>query len=178
MAVEVGIGPHVLAHRNPNLEASKVHRAYVDSGLEVARLVKDVVGGEQALAVAVHHLTAVAHGNRVVQRLAGARVVTVHKAHQDPEMIIREAGDVLQLFEVAADKVRSFEEIAGRITGRRELGEDHEVHILLSCLRHGRSHGLEIGVEGANRVVKLGDGDAHQEILPWDKDIPSSGRRP
>ena len=178
VAVEVGIGPHVLAHRDSNLDATKVHWAHVDPGLEVARLIEDVVGGEQALAVAINDSAAFAQSHRVVQRLAGPGVITIDESGQDPEVVVRKAGNALQLHEVAVDEVRPFEEVAGRITDGGELGEDHEIDQRAPRLLHRHGHGLEVGLEGADGVVKLGDGDTHDELLPRNKDIPSSGHRP
>ena len=171
VAVEIGVGPHVLAHRHSDADALESEWPRIRPRLEVSGLVENVVGGQETFEVALHHLSSVAQRHRVVETLAGSRLVAVDKAHQDAEIVIREMCDALELGEVAIDKIPPFQKVPRRIADGGELGENHEIGRFATCPFDSNGHRLEIGLEGANRVVELGNGNAHWRSFPEAKDI-------
>ncbi len=91
-----------------------------------------------------------------------ARGISIDIAHDDPKRIIRQRCDAVELTQIAIDEITTFEEIARRVSHRRQLTEDDEIGPEGASLGHGITHQCEIGVEGADGVVELGDGDSHR----------------
>jgi len=127
VAVEIWVGPHILTHRHSDTDTLEDQRPRIRPRLEVAGLVKNIVGGQEAFEIALHHLSPVAQRDRVVEALAGPRLVAVDKADQDAEIVIRKVCDPVELGEVAIDEVPPLQEVSGRIADGGELGENHKI---------------------------------------------------
>jgi len=138
--------------------------------------VKDIVRGEQALVVSRYSAAADTQSGRVEEAFALAGRIAVDKTDHYSERIVRQRRHTIELPQIAVDEISSLEEITRRITDGRQLGEDNEVRSSIPSLVHGLLHEDEVGVEGADSVVELGDSNSHRSY-PRERSVARIHRR-
>jgi len=100
-----------------------------------------------------------------VQRPPAAQRVALHVADQDRQRLVGEGRDSLELHEVAVDDVISLQQVARRVADGGELRKHDQLRAGRTRAVHRLTHRVQVAVEGGGRVVELGDGDAHRELL-------------
>src|SRR5690606_8384009 len=165
---EVAVVPDVLADRHAEPRALEDDRLDGGGRLEVAVLVEDVVGRQQRLRAARHDPPATAERRGVVQALTRRARVAVDEARQDRRPVGTERRQAIELLEVQVDEALVPQQVARRIAGRRQLGEDDEVGAVRARVLDGGRHLREVVVEGPDGEVQLSQQEAHAgvDILP------------
>ena len=166
--------PAVLADQKAHLAVAHAqHLGRVGPGLEVAALVKDVVGGQQLLVVLQADLSVLEHQQAVVQRFAGA-IVARGCAH-DPVQIGELARGLQQLLQTCIQSLQKaglVQQVAGVVAAQRQFGKHHQVGLFGRRPGRGFSHAADIAADVAHHVVELGEGDFQHGCLrrfrlPW-----------
>ena len=149
----------------------------VRAGLEVARLVEDVVGRQQRFEVPAEDRRVAEQRGRVVQRPAGRPAVDLGVADDRVNGVAvgRELGDGLTL---AFDEAGLEQQVLGRVAGDRELGEDDELAAGVLGLADAVPVLFEVPVEVADGRVDLGERDPHAPTLPAAAASRDPRRRP
>jgi hypothetical protein len=141
--------PDVLADRDPDRRVTRLQQDQVTSLAEVAVLVEDPVIRKEVLAVDRLHAPVGAHRARV-------REVAVEPRGADERGDVRAlARDLVERRARGADEPGPQEQILGRIAGRRELGEEHEVGPRLARVRQVREDLRPVAVEVADDAIDL-----------------------
>jgi len=148
--------PHVLADRHADKRLADLDQHEVAACGEVAVLVEDAVVRQEALAVDRLDLAVGAHGARVVK--VGLEVGEADE--RDDALRLRR--DLLQRARGGADEAGSQQEVLGRITGHRELGEEREVRALVARLLEAREDQVAVAVEVAHDGIDLSESQPHR----------------
>lgn len=96
---------------------------------EVAVLVEDVVGRQQALERPADGLAAGTERGGVPERLARVGRVRVGAADEEREAVVRERGDPVEGVALGGDERLPGEQVPGRVARDGEFGEDGEVGV-------------------------------------------------
>ncbi len=153
--------PDVLADRDADAAAAELEYPPLAGGLEVARLVEDVVGGEEGLGLGEDEGPARDHGDRADEGPALPRAVPVDVAHRDRDLGRELALEAAQGGEAALDEGVLVEEVHRRIAAEGELGEDDEL---------GAAAGLAVGPDRVARAPREGE-----DALPVAVEIADDG---
>ncbi len=136
------------------------HRGHVGARLEVATLVEDVVGGQQLLGVAEHHLAAFEHQQGIAQVLARS-VVRYRRPHHPHQLtqLARGLAQRLQARSGALQEGRVVEQIARVVAGERQFREHHHLGAIGPGLLRRADHLRDVAADVAHGVVQLGHGE-------------------
>ena len=96
------------------------------AGAKLRDLVKDIVGGQQALGLDEIDASVAQQGGGVGDGLAGVGGGSRRRKAGDDGNVREFGGKLLQHLAGAGDKGRDFDQIAGRISADGELGKDDE----------------------------------------------------
>jgi hypothetical protein len=142
--------PHVLAHRDPDLDARDLEQLQrVVAGGEVPLLVEDRVVGQEALVVRPHDLSHGADRGGVVQ--VPSRVHEADHRGAPPGV----GGDLRERFPVRGDEAGLEDEILRRVAGDGQLREDGEIAAGRLGLVIGREDAGDVAVEVTDHGVEL-----------------------
>ena len=154
------VRPDILADGDADALSVVVNDGRRGGGLEIAVLVKDVVGRQQAFARHGGDAAAVAEGGGVVKRATLAAGVELDGADERGDLA-HGGGDLGERFGDIGDEAPLEQQVARRIAADSQLGEDHE----LGTLRHEDGVGVEDATAVAGKVaddrVELGKAEAH-----------------
>ena len=163
---EIGVVPDVLADGDP--QGSPAERDGRDLGgrIEVAPLVEHVVRRQERLADDVRHPTAVDQRGAVVEPVPVGRLAPLGEPHQRRG---RPAGarrrQRVERGTRRLDEGGTLEQILGRISAERQLGEDGQ----RGAPRLGRGQGLQhqtsVPVEVADGGIDLSERDLHFRVI-------------
>ncbi len=159
------VGPDVLADGHADAEAGVVHDGGGLGGLEVAVLVKHVVGGEQAFFRDLLYATVLAKGGGVEGAPAGGRGVGDDGA--DEQRNLAGGGGELGggVFHVAHEAAAQ-QEVARRVAADGELGGDDQLGPGGDEFVVGGEQATEVAGEIADGGIELGEADAHGRKEP------------
>ncbi len=128
--------------------------------IEVAVLVKNIVGREEAFVADVLDLSVEADGGGVVEGATGGVRVEVHEA-EDGGGTAGLGGDALESGEIVRDELLLEEQVAGRVAGHHELGEDDVLGALGDQFLLGLNDTFFVVLKIADGGVDLGKADFH-----------------
>ncbi len=161
LAEEVLVVPEVLADREADPPAAEPDEGRGLRGLEVAHLVEDVVGREEALPGNGGGPAVPQEDRRVEQGLSGLRGIREERPGQQggPSRAARELAEKPGRLRLERGAV---EEVAGRVAAKRHLGNEEEVG---PCRLGLLPEGLDLRAvprEVADRGVHLAEGETHR----------------
>ena len=149
------VRPDVLADRDADPHAVIHDDGGRGGGLEVAVLVKDVVGGQEALAGGGGNLAPVAEGGGVVERAALAGRVELDRA-DERRHVAHGSGDLGERLDDVGYEAALEQQVARRVATDGEFGKDHELGPLRDEGRVRFGDATAVAGEVANDRVKLG----------------------
>ena len=136
-ALEVVLGPDVLADRHPDAQAVPNHRLAGFTGLEISPLVEDIIGGQQGLPHPVGDPAILKPGGRVAERFPRpGGVVMVHVANQQRHGL-GFTGKVIERLQALRHELRLEDQVARRISYQRQLGREHQLRAMVEALAVG-----------------------------------------
>ncbi len=156
--------PDVLADREaePDPRRGRVGEGGAVRREEVARLVEDVVGGQERLAADRCQPPSVEERHRVVdaRRRGARRRLGEPEGDRDPAGPVRRPGELGQRPGGAVEELGEVEQVAGRVAAQRELGEDDQGRARRARLGRGVADPPRVPVEVADGGVDLRERDA------------------
>ncbi len=161
---EMPVVPGILANRDSEPLPFKANRLVLRLGFEISVLVENIVGREQGFSAARDDLLIVQQHGGVVQFSSEFRLAPFGAADEQSHRA-RVLGQVRHGGFHRVDKVRLFEQVAGRIAAKRQLGRDEQVDLHLDGAVVG---GLDLGgIPGdiADGGVELGECDPHCRVF-------------
>ena len=123
---EILVVPGILADGKRTRGAGQTQQRLAVSRGEVAHLVENVIGGQEALGLDGGNLAVAQHGGRVQDMLAGAGMSGGDNTanHRDASGL---AGDFFSRFAISFDEPRTINQVARRITTDAQFREENEV---------------------------------------------------
>ena len=159
--IGVRLPPDVLADGQPQPLAGERHGPAGGGGLEVARLVEHVVGGQQALGLRADHGAAGKQRGDVVQRLAHTGAVGSDVACHHAEPRRQQPAQPIDGVEVGRHERPVVQQVHRRVAADRQLRADHQRGAADSRRPRGVNDAVDVAGEVADGRVDLGQGDPH-----------------
>ena len=142
--------PGVFADRHPELDSMELHqRQRLLPAGEVALLVEHRVVGQQTLVIAEHHLTLKTQGSPVEQ-------ISVEVDEANHRGAAAGAGrDRMQYLQIVFHEPGLEDQILGRVSGHRQLGEHRDIGPGLLGPFQKLDHAGQVALQVANRGIEL-----------------------
>ena len=157
---EIVVVPDVLANRQRDLPAVELGGTIFRGRLEIAVLIKDIVGRQQRFRAGGDDPAVLKERGGIGDLAAGAEGVLADVTDEQTDGA-GGGGEAVQRFEILRDELFLEEQIAGRIAGDAEFGADDHVSAGVDAAAvRGEDSGLVAG-EVADGGVQLGQGDFH-----------------
>ena len=158
---EVAVVPHVLADADAESPAAQIEQLRAVERLEVAVLVKHVVGRQERLAEPLLGASASQQHGGVEERSAGVGRIRLGQTHEHGRLAGQLAGELADDVPAPRHEGRAEEQVARQIADERELGRDGQVGAQAAGLAHRVRNHSSIAGEVADERIDLQERDFH-----------------
>jgi hypothetical protein len=161
------VPPYVLANRQRQASSGKFNDARYDAGFKIAGFVKDIVCGEQTLAVSRFNGAIPDEKGLIMERHAGIAGIFAYGAQNKGDAgVVCGADDAVQGFFSFFAKRRIKQQISGRIADKGEFRRNADIR----PLRRGKA-------KAADEIVGVGFDISHNSVA-LEKRYPHIAEKP
>src|SRR5216684_432334 len=154
--------PRIFANCDSGDISVKRQRKLFGGRLEITRFVENIVAWKQHFVLTKHNASALQHGGAVVDRVAGRITRACDGSADDGEIQVGGVGRKLRkMLLCAIQETLLFEQIARRISNKRQFGECHNVRTGFSRSAHERKYALSVTAKITDSGIGLCQRDLH-----------------